>query len=384
MQRIVLSFGLALALWPALALAAPSVPELVEFAITALREKSYVGKLRYLTKPSASEESTVLIQHLAPDLYRVTPIVQGLPITSYHYIENAAELVKVQGRLLYPQPERQYAINDALTAKFLRDLGQYPGTELLEGSFAQVPLHILRKDVTRDKPYLITVGLRKDNHFPIFIQIVDAQGRLRLHNQFESIEFVAASSLSDQLFTIPEVKADSTGRAPRVQQPAELELSQAAAPVRSGSGRDARLSSRDLGSGTAIVADLPLYPGWLPDGYVLEAISVLDYPGGKTPSIVYQYEIYGPKLGDLLSVFQMQCDELGDCDFGATLGPPDGRGYLLSKTDDWVVAVFGDLQKSQLQKVIDGLQKSRSQEILRLISQTYQRDRMMSRATEGR
>lgn len=379
MRRTLAALALVLAVWPACAFAG-DVPALVEQAIKSLREKSYIGRLRYMTKPSTSDEAMVQIHHLAPDLYRITPVVQGLPITSYYYVENAAELVKIHGRILHPQPERQYAINDSLTAKFLRDLGQYPGTELLDGSYMDVPLNILRKDVTPDKPYLITVGLRKDNGFPMFLQVVDAQGRMRLHNQFESITFVRPQELKDELFTVPEPKGEA--RAPRFQQ---SEIFALPAPAPAAGGGKARDTGRGASGAQAdISADLPLYPSWLPGGYSLEAISVLDYAGGKTPAVVYQLEAYGPRLDDMLSVFQMQCDELGDCNLSEALGPPDGRGYLMAKQGDWIVAVFGELPKAQLQKVLDGLDSDRSNDILRLLASTLERDRMLLKATDGR
>jgi hypothetical protein len=335
--------------------------------------------LRFLTKPSGSDEQIMQIQHVAPDLYHATPVVQGLPITSYYYVENAAELVKIYGRIIQPMPERQYAVTDALTAKFLRDLGQYPGTELLDGSYMGEPLYILRKDVTRDKPYLITVGLRQDNGFPMFLQVVDAQGRTRVHNQFDSISFLKSSELADELFVVPEPRSLSGNRAPRAQQAETFTLPAPTAPPAAAPPRAA-----DRKAPAGLAADLPLYPAWLPQGYTLEAISTLDYAEGKTPSVVYQFEIYGPRLDDMLSVFQMQCDALGDCSLGEALGPSRGGGYLLQKHGDWVVAVFGGLPDAQMKKIIASLDTARSEDVQRLIEQTRDRDRMLQNAIDGR
>jgi hypothetical protein len=371
-MRRVLCTALAGALCPALAFAAPKVETLVEQAIKTLRTKSYEARLRFTPQFDADKEEVVRMYHVAPDLYRVEPLASGLPISVY-VIENAAELVRIKGGDVQQLPERQYSITDALTAKFLRDLGTHPGTVVLDGKFQGAAVYILRQDVTKEKPYLVTVGLRKDNSFPVFLDVIDAQGRQRMRNRYEWIRFRAPTDLKDQLFVVPETGFQRS-RPPRPQKSPQFE----AVPAPKAGASTAKGTSR-ASRGIADV-DIPLFPGWLPKGFDLEAISVLDY--NRTPAVVYQFEVYGPRLDDMVSIFQMQCDELGNCDLDKLLSPEQGGGYVLGKRDGWVVAVFGELPKNELEQVLAGLKAGQQEAIVRLLSETQQRDQMLHDATE--
>jgi outer membrane lipoprotein-sorting protein len=355
---------------PAVALAAPAVQDLVNGAITAVKTKSYQARLKFMSQFDGGAEETVRIYHVAPDLYRVVPLVNGIPGTEA-YIENSVELVKVSGdQRLQQLPDRQYYVTDMLTVKFLRDLGNHQGTSVLEGTFNGVPVYYLRQDVTHDKPYLITVGLRKDNYYPSFLQVVDAQNRVRVHYEFESIHFLSSDKLSDDLFTIPEPKQahrlPSSHLAPQSTNRPALAAPRSAAP-----------------GPPSPPSEMPLFPEWLPQGYQLEAISVLDYKrGAGSPALVYHFEIYGPQLDQMLSVFQVQGSAMGDCDLSQTLSPQDGS-YLLEKRGDWVIAVFGQIPHDEMQRVIDSLDAGQSDKVKHLLQQTQLRDRVMEQAIES-
>jgi hypothetical protein len=379
-MRRVFCTALAGILCPALALSAPKVDTLVEQAIKALKTKSYEARLRFTPHFETNSEQVVRIYHVAPDLYRVEPLASGLPISMY-FIENAAELVKVTGSNGYEQvqelPERQYSVTDALTAKFLRDLGTHPGTVVLDGQYQGAAVYILRQDVTKEKPYLVTVGLRKDNSFPVFLDVIDGKGQQRMRNRYEWIRFRASNELKDALFTVPEPGAAKGNRAPRPQKARTFE-----APPAPGARSDDRAASGAGGSRSGILsADIPLFPLWLPKGFDLEAISVLEYD--KSPAPVYEFEVFGPRLDDMLSIVQMQCSELGNCDLDRMLAPKTG-GYVIGKRDGWVVAVFGKLEKSELARVLEGLRQGHEESIVRLLSETHERDRMLQQATEYR
>jgi hypothetical protein len=279
-----------------------------------------------------------------------------------------------------PMPARQYYVTDMLTAKFLRDLGNHKGTTILDGQYNGVPVYYLRQDVTHEKPYLVTVGLRTDNKFPMFLQVVDSEGQTRVHYEFESIKFVPASALADDLFTIPEPKDDRRSPTSHVA-PLAAPVPPPAPAKPAGKAKAASRAETERAAKPAAPA-LPLFPAWLPQGYALEAISVLDYSQGRSaPAAVYHFEIYGPKSENMLSLFEMKCDDLGDCKLDEALAPAKG-GYMLQKHGDWVVAVFGEVSPDDMQRLIQGLDNSHHAEVKTLLDQTRMRDEMMQQAVE--
>jgi hypothetical protein len=353
-----------LLLWPVAALAAPTVQQLVEKAVDALDSTSYEGRMRFLSQFEHGQELTVAIAHVAPDLYRVTPLVSGKPGDLY-YIENAAELLRVtpsQGTVV-SLPIRQFALSDALTVKFLRDLGTHSGTVVLDGTVGKYPVYALRQDAQKDKPYTITVGLDKQNYMPIFLLVTDGEGARRVYYEMESIDYRQHTEIADANFIAP---AASSQPAPKQRSsvPA-LQLPNGPLPPSTEASRD------DTGNGS-----LPLYPGWLPEGYRLEGVTLLNYaPEGQQPVLVYQFEIFGPRLDDMISVFQTSSEGM---DFGKDCNEPD-CGYYVEQRGPWFIAVLGSQQLKVLQRIADQLAADDAQ-LLPLLQQTMARDRIWQQA----
>ncbi|MCH7472915.1 hypothetical protein IIA79_08195, partial [bacterium] len=156
---------LAASLWPTWALATPSVEEIVSKAVEALRTTSYEARMKLVSHFEGGTEQVVRIYHVAPELYRVEQIVvgsfeapagAGAGDPGIVYIENAEELVRIRGKVVETMPLRRFHLNDALAIKFLRDLGRYPGTTVLNGWVGQYEVHVLRQEMGPNKPYTIT------------------------------------------------------------------------------------------------------------------------------------------------------------------------------------------------------------------------------------
>jgi hypothetical protein len=146
---------------PAAGYAADNVIDAVNKAIDALHTTSYEARMTYLSQFDEGELQVYII-HVAPDLYHVKLLAQGVPQGPY-FIENAQELVSINADEMQFMPKRRFSTNDALTAKFLRDLGNYPGSTILSGKVGDYDAWIVRQDATTEKPYLISVGLDKRN-----------------------------------------------------------------------------------------------------------------------------------------------------------------------------------------------------------------------------
>jgi hypothetical protein len=211
---------------------------------------------------------------------------------------------------------------------------------------------MLRQDMVLTKPYMITVGIDKKTWFPLFLMVVDGQGRARVYYEVEEIEYRKASAMADSLFQVPEAKA-------------QLRLPFA---PEGGSGM------------LKIGADhpLPLFPAYLPQNYRVESLSLLSCPRGvpgKDCALVYQLEAYGPQLDDLVSIFQMQSGGNAENSIKKLKQIKDS-GYYLTEKNGWVIAVFGDLPQDKLKKIAGGLTR-KPDRVKPLLQQTVQRDGMM-------
>jgi hypothetical protein len=211
---------------------------------------------------------------------------------------------------------------------------------------------------------MITVGLDKHNYFPLFLLVLDGAGQRRVYYEMEAIEYSSPAALSDELFMIPEqegLKRTSSPRSRPLYPNAQLEFSE----------DDDVL--------------LPLYPGWLPRGYRLEGISVLEHfpasNGEREPSLVYQLEVYGPQL-DLLSIFQTPAEGL-DLALDPTLNQ-QGTGFFIQERNGWLVAVLAspELPIEVLDEITNGLIVGSRDELLRLIEETLARDEVFQSAAD--
>jgi outer membrane lipoprotein-sorting protein len=342
---------LLLAALPTAALAAPSAKELVDAAVEALKGTSYKATMRFISFQDAGETREVNIYHVTPDLYRIERLHDGSSVGEV-FIENGDELVRVTKDRIVEMPQRQFSINDSLTTKFLRDLGTYPGTTVLKGMVGKTDVWVLRQDSIHEKPYTITVGLDKGTSFPLYLMVNDATGKPKVYYEMEQFERKKATDFPDKLFTVAD--GDRSGRQPAL----------------------ARAAS-ELAPGEV----LPLYPGWLPKSYRVEAISALQCPlalksGKQHVARVYQIEVYGPRL-DLISIFQMRD---GDCGFDLKSLDLNNTGeFVVSQHGDWLVAVMGSLDRAELERMIERLQPEPAA-IEQLLQLTAARDRVLAEA----
>jgi hypothetical protein len=344
---------LALLLLPYAAHAAPSLEKIINESIKAVQKTSYTGRMKFISHMDNGQMREVKIFHVAPDLYRVEPIVNGSN-TGEYFIENASELLRISRGRVMEMPRRQFSVNDALTIKFLRDIGTHPGTTVLNGQVGTTPVYMLRQDAIPSKPYVVTVGIDKTSYFPLYMMVNDGTGATRVYFEMQSIDYKKPAQISDSLFA---VKDDA--------QPLRLPRPPEGAP---------RMVS------TRSVEELPLYPGWLPAQYQVEAVSLLRCPKGrdlKDCATVYQLEAYGPRLTDLISIFQMRAD--GADKAVKQLKLSGDQGFVLHERDGWVIAVFGDEDPRQLKKIAAQL-TAKPTKVRELLQQTIARDSIMDDA----
>lgn len=358
LRRISAISLLACLAWPALAVAAPKVQDIVDKAIQAVHSQCYEARMRFLSEMDGGTEQVVHIYHLAPDLYRVEPLVNGAP-GELAFIENAEELVRVRPSkgIVEQMPRRQFSLNDALTVTFLRMLITRPGTTVLNGMVASCKVYVLRQDGSSQAPYTITVGVDQTTYYPVFLSVSDNKGRKRVYYEMEAIEYVHYQQLRDSLFSIPQLTAQQRKPAPRVS------------PTSPGANKSASAAESDP------YKDLPLYPQWLPTGYRIEAISVLNYTPSDAPGpvLVFQCEAYGQD-NDLISIFQTRSDQV-DLKVSDSCNQP-GCGYAMRERDGWVITVIGDKGLDTLRRIADELDRN-NQRVLQLLRQTSERDRIM-------
>ena len=160
----------------------------------------------------------------------------------------------------------------------------------------------------------------------------------------EAIEYLQPKDLPVAKFKLPAEQQRVEG--PRVQR----SKAAAAAPA---PGADAETLFCDC---FPLADQLPLYPGWLPAGFNVEGLLLLEYVPERgnfdQPSLVYQFEIFGPGLGDMLSLFQTRASEFGmNLEASGALG----QGVLVEQQGDWIIAIMGDQSTRVLQRIIDGL-----------------------------
>lgn len=356
-----------------MALAADSVQHIVESAVKALSSTSYEGRMRFRSQFERGKELTVHIYHVAPDLYHVMPLVDGKAGDMF-YIENAEELVRcsTSQHTVVQMPVRQFSVNDALTMKFLRDLGTHPGTSVLDGMVGDYPVYVLRQDKKKEKPYTITVGLDKHNYFPLFLLVTDGFDVTRVYYEMEVIEYRKPSEIDDAYFTLPAGEKQRVAQAQRASK-ADLPAPTSVGPQPPGSGAGKTGSAApSFGAGM-----LPLFPSVLPKGYQLEAITPLNYSTDPNvaPALVYQFEVFGPGLADTISIFQTQNLNF---DFGVECNTPD-CGFYVAKQNGWLVAVLGNLKLDQLKHIAEGL-KANDQAVASLLEQTTTRDDILRQA----
>lgn len=359
MLRRVPVFSLLFALaCPMLALAAPSVKQIVSKAVQAVQTQCYEARMRFLSQIDGGTEQVVRIYHLAPDLYRVEPLVNGEP-GSLVFIENGEEMVRMRigKNVIEEMPQRQFSLNDSLTVTFLRMLSERNGTAVLNGNVGSYKVYVLRQDGRKEAPYTITVGVDQKTYFPVFLTVSDTRGRRLVYYEMEAIEYKQAHQLRDALFGIPENTSQRMFPAPRagaVQPPS-------ASTEKSGS---------HIPNGRELI--LPMYPTWLPTGYRVEAISMLSYTpnGADSPVAVFQVEAYGPD-NDLISIFQTKSSAV-NMDVSDTCNEP-GCGFVIREHGGWVITVIGTLNRDRMLKIADQLGEN-DQRVLQLLRQTHERD----------
>ncbi|MDQ3024706.1 MAG: hypothetical protein M3R04_10080 [bacterium] len=348
-----------LLLFPYAAHAAPAIEKIVNESIKAVQKTSYRAQLKFLSTMDNDAVREVRVVHLAPDLYRVEPLSGGRA-TGEYMIENASELMRISGSRMIELPRRQFAINDALTIKFLRDLGKHEGTTVLSGRVGNSEAWMLRHDMTLQKPYIITVGIDKKTWFPLFLLVIDGQGRARVYYEIEDIEYREAAELPDSLFQVPE--ATDSKRLPRAPEGGGMLMQP---------------------EGSNKPQPLPLFPAWLPSNYRVEAVSMLRCPGGvpeQDCALVYQFEAYGPQLDDMISIFQMEAGSEAKKSLSRLKVGKDS-GYIVIEKNGWVIAVFGDLPQAQLKKIATKLE-SKPKSVEPLLQQTVVRDVIMDELRE--
>ena len=130
------------------------------------------------------------------------------------------------------------------------------------------------------------------------------------------------------------------------------------------------------------VYHLPLYPKWLPEGYSVEGLHLLNYQtsvdGEKSSKLVYQFEILGPLDGSALSIFEVRAEEM---DFEAdSVNTTAKSGYIIKERGDWLVTVVGGLPKEVLEQIVDGLAASDSQ-VADLLELTRRQDLLLREVT---
>lgn len=362
MLRRIFALGLlAVLACPVIAMAAPKVQEIVDKAIQAVNTQCYEARMRFMSQMDGGTEQIVHIYHLAPDLYRVEPLVNGAPGETA-FIENAEELVRIRPSksIVEQLPKRQFSLNDSLTVTFLRMLSTRPGTTVLSGMAASCKVYVLRQDGSNHAPYTITVGVDQNTYYPVFLSVSDAKGRKHVYYEMEAIEYVERHQLRDALFSYQKPATQQRMNAPQISRTAP--------------GAAKGTSAIDQNPDNV---ELPLYPQWLPVGYRVEAISVLNYipKDAEEPVLVYQCEAYGPD-NELISIFQTRSDKVDLTVSDKCNGP--GCGYAVRERDGWVITVIGG-SKSRLDtllRIADGLDVNK-QRVLQLLRQTSERDRIM-------
>jgi hypothetical protein len=350
-----------LLLWPVLAHAAPSAAKLVDQAVIALSKQCYRAQMRFISPNSPQDIQEAMFYHVAPDLYCVQPLINGQP-SDIEYIENAEECVRryKKAKVIEVMPSRQFCVNDQLTKKFLRDLGRLPGTVVLSGMVGKIKVYILRQDATQVKPYMITVAIDQKTSFPVFLLVTDMQDRRRVYYEMNSIEYLKPHQLRDELFTIPEYKNEQRIKTP--QLPSKVASGAAPAPASAGA------------------SSLPLYPGYLPKGFIVEAISKLNYvpqvEGRLVQAVVYQCDAFGPR-SQLVSIFQTQTRQV-NLKVNESYNREDS-GFVILEKNGWVITVIGDMKKSYLMKIAEGLE-SNPKLVKALLEQTEARDKVIIKA----
>ncbi len=347
----------------------PHPSELINQAIGALRDKSYVATMRFLSGLDGGEERVIEIRHLAPDLYRVQPLDKGRRADEY-YVENAVELVRVYRGNFMAMPVRQFAVNDALTVKFLRDLSQTTDTAVLDGQVGERKVYVLRRDPVKGREYTVTVGIDRQNYFPLYLLVTDKVGVRQVYYQMETISFVSDKQLADKL---PDSDFDLSVFDGKEQQ-------RVRAP-----GNAAKSSSQAAGLAApspSSAMPLPLYPIWLPKGYEVEAIYSLGCQlrksggAGDDAAEIFHVEAYGPS-GELLSIFQTLA--LDSKDSLGKLAEKPGDGFVAVEKDGWTIAIFGDLNRETLMRVAGSLSSDRDK-VVKLLQQTQRRDEILEDA----
>ena len=94
--------------------AAVTAPELANKAVQALNSKCYEARMRYMSQFEGGEVSKVHIWHVAPDLYRVEPLMRKTigewDPSGVVYVEDARELVRFNPKTskVEAMPERRF------------------------------------------------------------------------------------------------------------------------------------------------------------------------------------------------------------------------------------------------------------------------------------
>ena len=374
-MRFLIAIVINLALWSAALAADRDVGQLVDAAVNALRTQSYEARVHFFGSTDDGGEQIVHIFHVAPELYHVRVMKLDhhgrLEETGVRYIENGVEQVMVvlDGAdiiAVEKMPQRTFYTRDALTIKFLRDLASHPGTVVLNGMVGSdadgegQPVYVLRQTKQPEKPYTITVGLDKECYFPLFLLVTNDNDAQRIYYEIEIIQYSETSDMDASLFVVPEKDSSKN-----FNQIGSNQLSPDSVVLQSSesTGDQAKVSLRRPSSAKAApeyeeeVYNLPLYPKWLPDGYSVEGLRLLDYPtevdGQRSTKLVYQFEILGPSESSALSIFQVQA---GDLEFKAdSIDATPDCGYLIRERDNWLVTVVGGLGPEVLEEIVDGL-----------------------------
>ena len=370
----------------------PTVDELIKRAIASLENSSYEGRMRYSDLQDDGEVKLVQITYAAPARFRVQPMISEKQMAGYFFIENSERLVKIfsDGKSVVEMPERQFIIDNLMRRRLLETMAGRPSVSLLRGVFNAEPVWILRDDGRSDDEFSITIHISERNDYPVSLQTNAADGRRMQFYELEDIRFLTAAEITPDLFEIPPItgrdEAPHNGRphfaeviipAPNKAQDRDSEGQQL--QYKPGTARSAAGAAADAASGAEAEEAFqqipyPLIPQWLPKGYMLNAISPLDYSEAEMPMLVYQLELYNPFTDNVISVFETRSQELEDLfKAGKQVGE---TGYFVASSDEgWLVAVFGSISQSQFDQIFDNLERDDDM-AYEVISRTLSREEL--------
>jgi hypothetical protein len=318
----------------------------------------------------------------------VQPLISDKQKAGYYYIENNERLVKIyqDGAKVVEMPERQFIIDNLLRRRLLEAMAGRKTVSLLRGVFNAEPVWILRDDGQGSDQYSITIHISERNDYPMSLQMIDGEGKRVQFYELDNVRFLTTAEIHTEIFEIPgpapsRDKAPSTARPPMadVKVPERSKKSQSESVEQQLEYKPGNLNSAQ-GAGASesdsVVQRIPypLMPKWLPKGYILNAISPLDYSNEDKPMLVYQLELYNPFNENVISIFETRSKELENLFVAGK--DVSSEGYFVGTKDTgWLVAVFGSISQSQFDQIFANLEQN-DDEAYEMISRTLSREEL--------